>query len=73
MKCPYCGNEMKSGFLGSGQPILWTREKGEGIVGPGREGFRVSTGFWNGCHAEACFCPNCDIIITPVSKRSRES
>ena len=73
MKCPYCQQEMKEGLLGSGHSILWTRERGEAVVGTGSEGFRIGKGFWSGCYAESHYCPDCNVIITPNAKRSKES
>ena len=74
MNCPYCGNEMKSGFLGSGQIILWTPNKKKWILLPNKDRIPVAmSSLCNMAYAESHFCPACDIIITPVSKSSKES
>ncbi len=25
MKCPYCNNDMEIGYIGSGQPLFWSK------------------------------------------------
>ena len=42
MNCPCCGNEMKVGFLGSGQPIVWTPNKEKWIRLPAEDRFPVA-------------------------------
>lgn len=32
MKCPFCGNEMQSGYLQSGRPFVWSEGKKVGPV-----------------------------------------
>jgi len=73
MNCPCCGNEMKVGFLGSGQPIVWTPNKEKWILLPAEDRFPVAkVSLRHMAYAESYFCAKCDIIITPVSKRSKK-
>jgi len=62
MKCPFCGSDMQSGFLQSGQNFHWGPERDERT-------FRVSKGFWNGCWAEGFFCKDCGKIILSVEEK----
>lgn len=70
MKCPFCGNEMQSGYLQSGRPFVWSEGKKVGPVirktGPD---VVVSEGFWVGCHARSEYCPDCKKIITSVPEK----
>ena len=43
--CPYCGNEMQSGFLQSGKPIMWAEdEKSLSFLPSGDSEYQVSRG-----------------------------
>ena len=70
MKCPYCQQEMRSGFLHNGtQPVQWIPEGGKPSNWKWRAakgGIQLSkgNGFWNGYTAEAHYCPSCGIVIT---------
>ena len=68
MKCPYCGAEMREGWLESGNPILWVTEPDDGLLVPDREKgeFYVSNGFWTGCFAAASYCDCCKKIVLSV-------
>lgn len=69
MKCPFCGEEMKCGYLQSGRPFFWSEEKSSLFFMAGQNDVAVSEGFWNGCYAESDYCPNCKKIITSVSDK----
>lgn len=70
MKCPYCGAEMREGWLESGKPILWVTEPDDGLLVPEREKgeFYVSNGFWTGCFAAASYCDFCKKIVLSVEE-----
>ena len=61
MKCPFCGDEMKLGYLQSTRSICWSEEKPAVII---HSDVKVSKGFWSGCYSEAEYCPRCNKIIT---------
>jgi len=70
MKCPYCGEEMREGWLESGKPILWVTEQDDGLLIPDREKgeFYVSEGFWQGAYAAAAYCGACKKIVLSVGE-----
>ena len=73
MNCPYCGKPMQSGYIQSGQRIMWSPEKKEGFHLVDREtDFIISKGFWNGCHAESWYCADCKKLITEVDTQSEK-
>ena len=66
MKCPFCGDEMRSGYLQSTKPIYWSEEKPSVII---YSDVKISKGFWAGCHAPADYCSRCKKIITSVPEK----
>ena len=76
MRCPYCQEEMRPGYIPNGeQPVQWI-PNGER---PSHISFSVAeTGVAlinqfkplqaNGYRAEAHYCPKCGIAIAPTSK-----
>ena len=69
MNCPYCGKPMQSGYLQSGQRMIWSPEKKEGVHLPGGEtDFYISKGFWNGCYAESWYCVDCNKLVMDVKR-----
>ncbi len=64
--CPFCGEEMETGYLYSGHGIGWTREK---------PGFRVKDrntlawSFWGWSILEGTRCPNCKAIVIPHTEK----
>lgn len=72
--CPYCGNEMHSGFLQSARPIIWAAdEKSLTFRASGDNEYQVSHGFWDGCFAETYFCKNCDIFILEKREQPKKA
>jgi len=71
MKCPYCNEEMKSGYLQSSRPFFWGKNKTTtGIFLPVEESdVKVSKGFVFGCFAPSDYCPACKKIITSVPEK----
>jgi len=63
MKCPYCMQEMKQGYVRSGQPFRWKRENDSYADA---ESVKLSKGFWNGCYAPADYCPDCKKVILSI-------
>lgn len=72
--CPYCGNEMQSGFLQSGKPIMWAEdEKSLSFLPSGDSEYQVSRGLLEGCFAETYFCKNCDIFILEKREQPKKA
>ncbi len=64
MKCPYCYEEMKNGYIQSARPIFWGEEKHKMFFQPhGDEEFNLSKGFLTGCTAESYYCIKCRKLI----------
>lgn len=64
MKCPYCNEEMKRGYIQSASPIFWGEEKHKIFMVESREGeFRLSEGVLKGSFAIAFHCKTCKKII----------
>ncbi len=76
MKCPYCNNEMKSGYIPNGQqPVQWLPEgKKPSMLSfqTNDEGVELLNKFKffkaNGYAADAYFCPNCKLVIAKTKE-----
>ena len=68
MDCPYCKKEMQKGNIMSGTQIRWYPENVETAILAEREDtVRLHTGGWvDSAKAEAYYCSDCRIVITPV-------
>lgn len=72
--CPYCGNEMQSGYLQSGKPIIWAAEEKSLVFSASRDNeYTVSHGLLEGCFAETYFCKNCDIFILEKREQPKKA
>ena len=66
MKCPYCNEDMRMGYIQSARPIFWGEEKHKFFFTPrGDEEFEISESFWD-CTAEAFCCVRCGKVIIEV-------
>ena len=64
MKCPYCGEEMQTGYLQSARPVLWSPQKKKMMfLASEMEDVRITEGLWNGCFAVADYCELCEKVI----------
>ena len=76
MRCPYCQEEMQSGYIPNGeQPVQWipNGEKPSRIsFSIAEKGIVLINQFKplqaNGYKAEAYYCAKCKIVIAPTSK-----
>lgn len=69
MQCPYCGNEMADGYLGTGPGrIAWlTKEPGVHAYPQGEdEFFLTKPSFWKCSSVKAPYCKGCKIILIEV-------
>ena len=66
MKCPFCGDEMRSGYLESTKPFYWSKQKSAIII---VGDVKISTGYLLGCYAESDYCTRCKKIITSVPEK----
>lgn len=64
MKCPYCGNDMKTGYIKSSHPISWGEEAKLGFI---RNDLKLSPvslkAAFYGHFVEAHRCERCSKII----------
>ncbi len=66
MKCPYCGDEMESGFIKSGRSIYWGKEQ---VVDPlfYPDDIKVNKfslgALFGGNYVEAYHCSSCKKIV----------
>ena len=66
MKCPYCSEDMRVGYIQSARPIFWGEEKHKLLFSPrGNEEFTISESFWD-CTAEAFYCAQCGKVVIEV-------
>lgn len=68
MKCPYCNNEMKAGYLhDASQPVQWIPDgKKPSVWKSGLADGAVQLGdgsLWKNYRAAAFYCPKCKIVI----------
>ncbi len=69
MKCPYCQNEMKEGYLNTGRSrILFSKEDRYDTV-PANSDIILRKHF-HGMNP-SYYCEQCKIIITPVESKER--
>ena len=62
MKCPYCDNEMVSGYLQSARDIVWGESKHKIFFEAGDHDITLARGL-SGAITEASCCPTCKKII----------
>ena len=71
MKCPFCGEEMKSGYLKSGRGFYWGPDKELGWIE--KDCVKLCYGFWkaaiDGFNVPSDYCPTCKKIITSVPEK----
>ena len=71
MNCPYCQQEMRSGYLqNSVQPVQWIPAGGKPSIWmgePAKDGVQLGDGtYFKGYTAKAHYCAKCGIVIVPV-------
>ena len=71
MKCPYCEQEMRSGYVhNQGQPVQWIPDGVRASVWRGGlANGAVQLGedsFWFDSKADAFYCPSCEVVIIPA-------
>ena len=71
MKCPFCGEEMRSGYLKSGHPYYWGPYKDLGVIGDDEvKLFRTSLkALFGGYVIPSDYCPACKKVITSVPEK----
>ncbi len=65
MKCPYCSNEMKSGYVQSGRTIIWSERKHKLAFNANYNNgeYYVAQQNLQGAYKEALCCVSCKKII----------
>lgn len=64
MKCPYCNEEMRKGYIQSARPIFWGEKKHKiSFVPNSDEEFTISGGFLTGGTTESYYCIKCKKLI----------
>lgn len=64
MTCPYCGKEMRNGFIQSAREIFWSPTKKKVFFRPFKsDDVPVAPSGWNSSVAGACYCDNCRKIV----------
>ena len=69
MQCPYCGNEMTDGYLGTGPArIAWLTDEPAAHAYPQGEDefFLTKPSFWKCGSVKAPYCKACKIILIKV-------
>lgn len=76
MKCPYCQNEMRLGYLhNGGQPVQWIPDGAKPSVrsfSVAEQGIPLINQFKplsaNGYQARAHYCPTCGVVLAPTKE-----
>lgn len=69
MQCPWCGEEMKDGYLQSSRTLVWSSIELSGFILPREEGdFRVSPSMFKNI-VPSKYCPHCGILISQILKK----
>lgn len=67
MKCPYCNEEMRKGYIQSAREIFWGQEKHIIFFTPHSDDeFAISNGFLNGSTTESYYCIKCKKLIVQL-------
>ncbi len=68
MKCPYCNNEMRSGFVQGARGVFFSEEERFifYISRKSKNDIVIASG-WQGCSAVAHYCDNCGVLISKKS------
>lgn len=71
MKCPFCHEEMKPGYVQSTRQIMWEKIK-DMIFMPDdkKDEFYISEGVWSGFFAEVEYCNKCKTISSARLKNA---
>ena len=69
MRCPYCNEEMESGYIKSSQFMRWGKNKKLGYL---PEDIKLVKDFWGGFltgfFVESCYCKNCRKIVVSLDE-----
>ncbi|MFQ9892339.1 MAG: PF20097 family protein [Emergencia sp.] len=70
MKCPFCQEEMESGYVQSSHQIMWGKDKNDTFFMPdkNKDEFYISKGIWKGSFTKAEYCNKCKRIIISLEK-----
>ena len=68
MKCPFCGDEMRFGYLQSTHRFFWSEERVGMLHIMGKDDVEVNRSDWVGAYAPADYCPRCKKIITSAAE-----
>lgn len=73
MKCPYCGKEMKEGYIQASSLLAWTpkNETPVGVTRWAKSPNSVTLAKWYGitdASIDACYCESCNKVIIDVKK-----
>lgn len=63
--CPYCGKEMRAGYLQSSRYLVWDPEIKYGAILPGKEGFCLTRKLFSENAVPSRYCEHCCLLITP--------
>ena len=72
MKCPYCNEEMKSGYLQTARDLYWTEKpKKVLMIANLEDDILIGKTTFGGVLAEVDMCPNCKKIVIDIEKNAR--
>ena len=68
MKCPYCGEEMKKGFIQSQRGIIWSQYKKGLFFNPSKSKGDVAVTYFGltGTSTDAYLCNSCKKIVINI-------
>lgn len=65
MKCPYCDEEMRSGYIQGGSGVFFTEKKRRLFIK--KRTFHTADKtialWWNGCASPAFYCDTCESLV----------
>ena len=69
MRCPYCNEKMRRGYIQSARQIFWGEKKHKISFTPSRDGeINISDGLLCGATAEASYCEKCKKFIIELQE-----
>jgi hypothetical protein len=71
MICPYCGKEMREGFVQGARGVIFSEERKSICILPSKAMKDIDiTGFWKTA-APANYCDDCRILLAKVEEKKK--
>lgn len=72
MECPYCQQEMISGYIQSSNPLVWEKKILYGVILPTSEGGMLLSDYFTFIKSHAIsshYCKSCNVLISKLDDK----